>query len=125
MKHRELKFLSLLLTLVLLVGLLPGMSLTAYAATVSKINIDEAYTQRLSSGTKLIVTGYVRDYDDNDINGGTVSVYLNDEQYGSYPVEFGVFSGEINVTNFSTGNYNVRVRYHDDSGTYNSCRESQ
>ena len=32
MKHRGLKFLSLLLTLALLVGLLPGMSSTAYAA---------------------------------------------------------------------------------------------
>ncbi len=36
MKHRGLKFLSLLLTLVLLVGLLPGMSLTAYAAETSE-----------------------------------------------------------------------------------------
>ena len=34
MKHKELKFLSLLLVLTLLVGLVPGMSLTAYANSV-------------------------------------------------------------------------------------------
>ena len=119
MKHRGLKFLSLLLTLVLLVGLLPGMSLTAYALTESKIFIGDAYTQRLGSDTKLIVTGYVMTIDGDFIDRGTVNVYLNDVQYGRYPVEFGMFSGEINVTNLSPDNYNLSVRYHDDSGTYN------
>ena len=38
MKHRGLKFLSLLLTLVMLVGLLPGMSLTAYAEMAISIS---------------------------------------------------------------------------------------
>ena len=49
MKHRGLKFLSLLLTLVLLVGLMPGMSLTAQA--VSNIDGDTIIVFGSDSGT--------------------------------------------------------------------------
>ena len=42
MKHRGLKFLSLLLTLAMLVGLVPGMSLTAYAAANKTITWDSS-----------------------------------------------------------------------------------
>ncbi len=39
MKHRGLKFLSLLLTLVMVLGMLPGMGLTAYAASAVNVKI--------------------------------------------------------------------------------------
>ena len=81
----------------------------------SKITIDEAYSQKIGSDYKIIVTGYVRDVDDEDIDKGTVSIYLNDGLKGTCSAEFGAFSGEVDV---GPGSYNVRVIYHDDSGDY-------
>ena len=87
----------------------------------SKIMIDEAYYQKIGSDYKIIVTGYVRDVDDEDINTGTVSIYLNDELKGYCDAEFGMFSGEVDV---GPGSYNVRVRYHDDSGDYDDSQNN-
>ena len=53
MKHRGLKFLSLLLTLVLLVGLLPGMSMTALAA-----DGDSTYTITIPSTLNVSGSGW-------------------------------------------------------------------
>lgn len=81
----------------------------------SKITIDEADYQKIGSDYKIIVTGYVRDMEGEDINKGTVSIYLNDGLKGTCSAEFGAFSGEVDV---GPGSYNVRVIYHDDSGDY-------
>ena len=63
MKHKELKFLSLLLTLVMLVGLLPGMTLTAYAAstTVTLYANDISGSNFVHSFTKdnITITGTI------------------------------------------------------------------
>jgi len=58
MKHRGLKFLSLLLTLVMVIGLMPGMSLTAWA--------DDPYASLKNTTTKITFDGkdwYLIDYD--------------------------------------------------------------
>ena len=52
MKHRGLKFLSLLLTLALLVGLLPGMSMTALA------DGDSTYTLTIPSTLTVANSGW-------------------------------------------------------------------
>ena len=57
MKHKELKFLSLLLTLVLLVGLVPGMGLTAYAADTYTLTVTYDNT------TIITVSNYPLGYD--------------------------------------------------------------
>ena len=87
----------------------------------SKITIDDAYYQKIGSDYKIIVTGYVRDVDDDDINTGTVSIYLNDDLKGYCDAEFGMFSGEVDV---GPGDYNVGVRYHDDSGAYDDSQNN-
>lgn len=87
----------------------------------SKISIDEAYYQKIGSDYKIIVTGYVRDVDDDDINTGTVSIYLNDELKRYCDAEFGMFSGEVDV---GPGSYNVGVHYHDDSGDYDDSQNN-
>jgi len=68
------KALSLLLTLAMVVGLMPGMGLTAYAAT-------DTYTNLIPTGSETNVTGksvlldfaeypywYVRDHPKNCVN---------------------------------------------------------
>ena len=85
----------------------------------SKITIDDAYSQKIGSDYKIIVTGYVKDVNNEDINKGTVSIYLSDELKGYCDAESGMFSGEVDVGH---GSYNVRVRYHDDSGDYDDSQ---
>ena len=53
MKHRGVKFLSLLLTLAMLVGLMPGMGLTAYAASYENIEITSAVFGATSVSTLI------------------------------------------------------------------------
>jgi len=60
MKHRGLKFLSLLLTLVMVLGLMPGMSLTAYAA--SAVNVKIVTTLNSESRTIAESTTLPQDY---------------------------------------------------------------
>ena len=91
MKHRGLKFLSLLLTLALVVGLMPGMSLTAWA--------DDPYSSLKNTTTVVKFDGkdwYLIDYDSstvtllakecvgasvfgssNTYSGSTVETYVN------------------------------------------------
>lgn len=81
----------------------------------SKISITDAYSEKFGSDYKIIVTGYVRDADDAFIDKGTVSIYLNEVSKKDCDVEFGMFSGEVEV---GPGKYDVRVRYQDNSGDY-------
>ena len=77
MKHRGTKILSLLLTLVMVLGLLPGMSLTAYAAT-------ETYTKLMND--KTVVKFNNHDWyiiaDDSTATGGTVTLLAADTSFG-------------------------------------------
>ena len=62
MKHRGMKILSLLLSLALVLGLMPGMSLTAYA--------DDPYASIKNTTTEITFDGkswYLIDYDDNTV----------------------------------------------------------
>ena len=71
------KLLSFLLTLVMVIGLLPGMSLTAYAAT-------ETYTNLMNN--KTVVKFNNHDWyiiaDDSTATGGTVTLLAADTSFG-------------------------------------------
>ena len=77
MKHRGTKILSLLLTLVMVLGLVPGMGLTAYAAT-------ETYTKLMND--KTVVKFNNHDWyiiaDDSTATGGTVTLLAADTSFG-------------------------------------------
>ena len=72
------KLLSFLLTLVLVLGLMPGMSLTAYAAT-------ETYTKLMND--KTVVKFNNHDWyiiaDDSTDTGGTVTLLAADTSFGT------------------------------------------
>ena len=72
------KLLSFLLTLAMVVGLLPGMSLTAYAAT-------ETYTNLMNN--KTVVKFNNHDWyiiaDDSTATGGTVTLLAADTSFGT------------------------------------------
>ena len=72
MKHRGLKFLSLLLTLALLVGLMPGMSLTAYAASETTVTYDLSVDGKSINKDGVTCTSSF-DYYNNNTEGGTFS----------------------------------------------------
>ena len=87
----------------------------------SKITIADAYSEKIDSSHYIIrVAGFVTGVDYEEIDKGTVSIYLNDESKGTCTAYSGMFDGA--VVDVGPGKYNVRVRYHDDSGDYDDSQ---
>ncbi len=102
MKHRGLKFLSLLLTLALLVGLLPGMSMTALA------DGDSTYTLTIPSTLTVANSGW------NATDGISATGSLASGK------KLSVTAASANSWSLKSGNNSVGYNLAATTGTYNS-----
>ncbi len=115
MKHRGTKILSLLLTLVLVLGLMPGMGLTAYAAEVES----EEFTTNTGNGTytgthiKITGTGYV-DGDGAAITPWTIQG-LSGETITRVDMTIGWYGGNGYVSHYSA-NHGTLSNINDSNG---------
>ena len=85
MKHRGMKILSLLLTLALMPGLVPGMSLTAYAATNKYTNLIPTSSDIDLSDKQVTFNGYkwyIIEDNSTANNAGTVTLLVADTSFG-------------------------------------------
>ncbi len=79
MKHRGMKILAMLLTLAMVVGLMPGMGLTAYAAT-------DTYTQLMNDRTVVQFNNckwYIIADNSTAVDAGTVTLLAADTRFGT------------------------------------------
>ena len=122
MKHRSKRLLGIVLSVALVLGLIPGMSMTAYAGTATYTNLiptnnDDATAQANKQVTFNGYKWYIIEDNSTANNAGTVTLLVADTSFG-----IAMFADGTNV--YSNSAIKRTLDTYTDSGTFKDIAEA-